>query len=631
MTLIPMARWIVSRRGRSCRAVFCGAILVCACCWLPAGRANETEESTVDEYPISQYDRDHWAYEPIVRPEVPTVQDTYWPRTDIDRFVLARLESKSLRPAPPAERSTLIRRLCWDLTGLPPSVDQINQFVNDQRPDAYSRLVDSLLSSPEFGKHWGQSWLDLARYADTDGYEHDKIREHAWKYRDWVIDAINGDLPYDEFVRQQLAGDVSDDGDQATLATAFCLSGPDMPDINSMDERRHVLLNEITSTVASVMLGLQFGCAQCHDHKYDAISQADFYRLRAFFDSSIRLKQNQSVSVLASYDEFPQTHLMIRGDWRRQGPPLAPAFPRVLNAEERLPAVDATPRAELADWLTDRSNPLTSRVFVNRIWQQHFGTGLCSTPSDFGVMGDNPTHPELLDYLADELMRQQWSTKRLHRMIVMSSVYRSSGKRPTADQPRRSWDDAMEADPDNRLLSHFPRRRLDAEALRDGLLAVSDSLNYKSGGPGIRPALPAEMVKTLKSGQWKETPSKTEHDRRSVYIFARRNLRYPFFATFDRPSADQPCARRNQSTTAIQSLMLLNSDLMMKTSDRLAESVAATQFDPKSQIHELYLRLYSREPVAREVTAAIAFLESDATLRDLCRAMLNSNEFLYVD
>ncbi|QEG00293.1 hypothetical protein Mal15_43630 [Stieleria maiorica] len=586
----------------------------------------------VEEEEISDFDRNHWAFQPIVRPALPAVKQIDWPQTAIDRFILARLEKESLDPAPMADRATLIRRLCWDLTGLPPTVDQVQRFVSDPRPGAYARLVDSLLASPEYGKHWGQFWLDLARYADTDGFEHDKIREQAWRYRDWVIDAINRDLPYDTFLRWQLAGDLdSSGGEDATTATAFCLSGPDMPDINSMDQRRHVLLNEITSTVGSVILGLQFGCAQCHDHKYDAISQADFYRLRAFFDSSIRLRQNQSVSVLASYDDSPRTHLMIRGDWRRKGSALNPAFPRIVNEPDATPSSDASPRGELADWITDRSNPLTARVFVNRIWQQHFGTGLVATPSDFGVMGDSPTHPQLLDYLSDELMRSDWSIKRLQRMIVMSGVYRVSGSRPTEGPERGFWDRSLAADPDNRWLSRFPRRRLDAEAIRDGLLAVSGSLNHEMGGPGVRPTLPAEMIKTLKSGQWKVTPSVDDHHRRSIYIFARRNLRYPFFATFDRPTADQPCARRNQSTTAIQSLTLLNSELMVKSSERLASAVSAGDADVNSQIDSLYLRLYSRSPGAAEVKAATAFLAGGASLRDLCRAMLNSNEFLYVD
>lgn len=601
-----------------------------------ASQVSDVSQESINEEPITKWDRDHWAFEPLSRPVVPAVKNSRWPSNDLDRFILARLESEGIAPAQPADRSTLIRRLCWDLTGLPPTSVQVEQFVNDDRPDAYDRLVDSLLASSEYGKRFGQAWLDLARYADTDGYEHDKIRADAWKYRDWVIGALNRDLPYDDFIRWQIAGDQvdpdqTDSVGEAQLATAFCLSGPDMPDINSMDERRHVLLNEITSTVGSVLLGLQFGCAQCHDHKYDPISQADFYRLRAFFDSSIQLKKNQSVSVLTSFKEYPQTHLMIRGDWRRKGPPVEPAFPRVVNAAGKRPAEDASPRLELANWLTDPSNPLTPRVVANRIWQQHFGKGLSASPSDFGVMGDEPTHPELLDYLAGELVRSGWSVKRLHRLIVTSSVYQAASARSSDATLQEQWDHAFEVDPDNELLWRFPRRRLAAESLRDGLLAVSESLNFEMGGPGVRPPLPPEMVKTLKSGQWKESPSPEDHVRQSIYLFARRNLRYPFFATFDRPTADQPCARRNQSTTAIQSLVLLNSELVIRASKQLAARVSKNTSRPPSQIDELYVRLYARHPDAEESAAAIAFLQSGAGLDDLCRAMLNSNEFLYVD
>ncbi|MCO8124474.1 DUF1549 and DUF1553 domain-containing protein [Stieleria sp. TO1_6] len=582
---------------------------------------------------LSAFDRDHWAYEPIQRPPLPATSDAGWSQNPIDRFILAELEDQSLRPTSEADKSTLLRRVCWDLTGLPPSLDQVNRYLADSHPDSYQRLVDSLMASPEYGKHLSQRWLDLARFAETDGFEHDKFRDQAWRYRDWVIRAMNQDFPYDEFVRWQLAGDqIAPDNDDAVLATAFCLSGPDMPDINSMDERRHVLLNEITSTVGSVLLSLQFGCAQCHDHKYDAISQADFYRLRSFFDSSIELVKNRSVNVLASYKEFPRTHLMERGDWRSKGPLVAPAFPRVLNASGQSLPDSVSPRRALAEWLTSPSHPLTARVIVNRIWQHHFGTGLSSTPSDFGVMGDSPSHPQLLDYLATELIQSDWSTKRIHRMIVSSNVYRTRSAPPADDGLRLDWQRAAEVDPENRLLSHFPRQRLDAEAIRDGLYAVSESINGEMEGPGVRPPLPPEMVKTLRTGQWTLTDDTTDYYRRSIYLFARRNLRYPFFATFDRPSADGPCSRRNESTTAVQSLTLLNSDIIMDAARRLATVVTASQADLGDQVNELYLRLYSRPADTAELQAATAFVQSDGiALSDLCRAMLNSNEFLYVD
>jgi hypothetical protein len=257
----------------------------------------------------------------------------------------------------------------------------------------------------------------LARFAETDGFEHDKIRPTAWKYRDWVIGALNEDLPFDRFVSLQLAGDVIRPNDaDASIATAFCLSGPDMPDINSQEERKHVLMNEVTSTVGAVFLSLQIGCAQCHDHKYDAISQADFYRLRAFFDPAVRLDRNKSLTTLDhNADPDAKSHLYHRGDWRRAGPVVQAAFPRIANRAETA-VVDKSPgdrRVELARWLTDPSQPLTSRSIVNRIWQHHFGRGLSSTPSDFGVMGEEPTHPELLDHLASRLIRKGWSLKDL--------------------------------------------------------------------------------------------------------------------------------------------------------------------------------------------------------------------------
>ena len=396
------------------------------------------EVTEIDETPIDAFDRDHWAYRKIDDPAIPTVQRSDWPRTAIDRFILNRIEAESLVPASDADRETLIRRLSFDLTGLPPTPRQLDDYLRDTRPDAYARLVDSLLASPEFGRRWAQYWLDLARFAETDGYEHDKVRPAAWQYRDWVIDAINQDMPYDQFVRWQIAGDVlapQEHRREGEIATAFCLSGPDMPDINSQLERKHVLMNEITSTVGAVFFSLQIGCAQCHDHKYDAISQADFYRLRAFFEPAVRLEKNKSVTTLATaVDASATSHLMIRGDWRRTGPALQAAFPRIADRDESA-VTDVNPgraRAQLARWLTTPDHPLVSRSIVNRVWQHHFGRGLSTTPSDFGVMGDEPSHPELLDFLARRLIDHDWSLKDLHREIVLSSVYRIRSGRPEA-------------------------------------------------------------------------------------------------------------------------------------------------------------------------------------------------------
>ncbi|MCG8651702.1 MAG: DUF1549 and DUF1553 domain-containing protein, partial [Pirellulales bacterium] len=391
----------------------CGVVLA-ALAMAGAVGAEDRADHTLDETPIDPFDRDHWAFQPIADPAIPRIEHKAWPRTPIDRFILKRLEEKSLRPAGRADRHTLVRRLYFDLTGLPPTPEQVQHFIADQRPGAYRRLVDHLLASPEYGRRWAQHWLDLARFAETDGFEHDKIRPAAWRYRDWVIDAFNRDMPYDQFVQWQIAGDQLASGEEAEagrIATAFCLSGPDMPDINSQQERKHVLMNEITSTVGAVFFSLQIGCAQCHDHMYDAISQADFYRLRAFFEPAVLLKKNQSVTTLRSGAEHDaNSHFMIRGDWRRPGAVVAAAFPRIINpaGQEVTAQSPADRRVQLALWLTGPEHPVTSRTIVNRIWQHHFGEGLSRTPSDFGVMGDEPSHPGLLGYLARRLTRHGW-------------------------------------------------------------------------------------------------------------------------------------------------------------------------------------------------------------------------------
>ena len=460
-----------------------------------------------------------------------------------------------------------------------------------------------MLASPQYGRRWGQYWLDLARFAETDGFEHDKMRPTAWQYRDWVIQAFNDDLPYDEFVTLQLAGDVvRPDNPGARIATAFCLSGPDMPDINSQEERKHVLMNEVTSTVSAVFFSLQMGCAQCHDHKYDAISQADFYRLRAFFDPAVKLQRDKSVTTL-DRDADPKlvSHIFDRGDWRRQGASVSAAFPRIANQADTPVDVDdpGERRLELARWLTDPSHPLTARTIANRVWMHHFGRGLSSTPSDFGVMGEEPTHNELLDHLASRLISHQWSLKDLHRQIVLSSVYQTRSM-PAGDADA-NWKRVVEADPENRLLARFPRRRLDAESIRDAMLAASGWLNHETGGPGVSPPLPIEMVSTLKSGQWKTSPREADHYRRSIYIFARRNLRYPLFATFDRPAANCSCAVRQPSTTPVQSLLLLNSKITLVAAKELATAVASECDDLESQdllesqCIKIYRRVFSRQ------------------------------------
>lgn len=634
-----------------------------------AADATKQPSKQSTERPLKPSDRDHWSFKPLSRPVVPLFNDSNWCRTPVDRFILQRLRNHHLQPMPEADRFTLIRRLTFDLTGLPPTSDEITSFVNDESADAYERLVQRLLGSAAYGERWAQHWLDLARFAETDGFEHDKVRPDAWKYRDWVIDALNRDLPYDEFVRLQLAGDeLAADDAWAKNATGFLVCGPDMPDINLTEERRHNFLNDMTGTVGSVFLGLQIGCAQCHDHKFDPVSQLDFYRLRAFFDPIVEFRNRKTVRLFEPARIRPaKSYLMVRGDFRRQGPQVSPGFPRIANPRNDSVPNDSAiegdkipgPRTVLANWLTRPENPLATRIIVNRIWQYHFGNGIFRSPSDVGVMGEWPSHPELLDWLARELPRRNWSLKSLHRLIVSSATYRQASV-PT-DAIRNMLQKSKQHDPDNELLSRFPRRRLDGEAIRDAMLAASHQLSQRRGGPGVRPPLPKELLVTLLKNQWPVTPDKEDHRRRSIYLFVRRNLRFPIFQAFDKPDMNASCPRRNASTIAPQALTLLNSELSLTSARALsAHLIERAGTAPVDQISLGYLSTLARFPSSSEKQIAVRFLTEQAArlradrrqaselavptglpqnsdpfhaaaLTDLCLALFNLNEFVYID
>lgn len=739
------------------RTVCCllGALAVCLAAHVNAlsgEDAKSAPDEIVAEPAISAGDREHWAFRPLRGVEIPAVRATAWPRNEVDRFILAQLEAVDLQPLPPADRLTYLRRVTFDLTGLAPTPDEQAAFQNDMAPDAAGRLVDRLLAAPAYGERWALHWLDLSRFAETDGFEHDLVRPNAWRFRDWVIDALNADLPYDEFVRQQLAGDLLHPTDPlSAVATGWLLCGPDMPDINLQEERRHVVLNEMTATVGSVFLGLQIGCAQCHDHKYDPLSQADFYRLRACFEAA-NIFRDHPIPTVAQQTQFdvlqktrgaasreldqqlasleslakqrlreknpdlqpsdkellealtaderkqhkqlkgqrdqlpklpdlpagrvlkegpPQTcRLAIRGDFRRLGPPLPPGWPRVLQGTDTSthPFPDQNPRVALAEWLTRPDNPLALRVAINRVWQYHFGEGLVRTPSDFGTMGTTPTHPELLDWLAAEFPRNGWSLKWLHKLLVTSATYQQASRPASVDwgadvrqSAQQSWQRSKAQDPHNKLWSRMNRLRLEGEAIRDALLGSSGQLNFNNFGPGIRPNLPAEMVSTLLSNQWPVTPDKTEHQRRSVYLFVRRNLRYPLFDAFDRPDTNASCPRRNRSTIAPQALILLNSEVSLEAARNLCDALLRQHPNSREQqIEGCYRQTLGRPPTAEELGIALDFLDQEtrrlieaarptaelaiphslptnitpaaaAALTDFCLAIFNTNEFVYID
>lgn len=567
------------------RGVIARVLLWAGFAWhlpLHAAAIRATDDPVRDERPVTDEDRRHWAWQPL----------------QIRKG--ATLDSLAGPAMKQAEKAVLIRRVCFDLTGLPPrDVD----LTKD-----YETLVDALLASPAYGEHWAQGWLDLARFAETDGFEYDADRARAWQYRDWVVAALNRDLPWDEFVRQQIAGDLLPGGE--SVATGFLMAAPDMPDLNNQDERRHVLLNDITGTVGTMGLGMTLGCAQCHDHPYDPVSQADFYRLRAFFDNLILPKERKQIGPEARVFTagVPVSRVFIRGDFRRPGPAVPPAYPRFLGTTPQ-----GADRAALARWLTDEGNVMFLRATANRLWQQHFGRPLSEVPGDLGLQGKPPENPALLDWLAAELPRQGWSLKRLHKVIVMSKTYRQAGLAP---------------------------RRLTGEMLRDAMLSVSGRLNPKAGGPGVRLPLPAEVSGTLIKKQGDAHPDPAEHDRRSLYVFARRNLRLPMFELFDRPDAQSACARRNESTTAPQALMLINSGFAQDCARSLAASLMEQHgSETRALITAATRRCLGRLPSEHELASGARFLELqnaraggfNAALADYCLALMNSNEFVFVD
>jgi len=694
-------------------------------------------------------DRALWSFKPVRLPNIPA-RDTHgtesrsdWARNPIDRFILKSLIEKGLTPASEADRETLIRRATFDLTGLPPTIEEINAFVADDAPDAYERQIDRLLASPAYGQRWGRHWLDLVRYAESDGFRQDAFRPNAWRYRDYVVRAFNIDKPYDRFLSEQLAGDELDPDDpELRVAAGYLRQGT--YEYNQRDVRGQWadILNDITDVTGEVFLGLSIGCARCHDHKFDPILQKDYYRLQAFFtpllprddltlaparqcaeyqakreaweraatdilrqiDAIERpYRDKGTVSAIAKFPEdikailsrpdserslverqlgalafrqityeHEQVPSLLKGevkrlwdelhkalksyDAMRPDPPatvltatdLGPVSPPTLVPGTRKnepiepgflslldpgPArIDSSPaalrstgrRLALARWLSRSDNPLSTRVIVNRVWQYHFGRGLAGTSSDFGRMGEPPSHPELLDWLAVELVAKGWQLKPLHRLIMTSSAYRQ-----TSERNPRDLDLGRRIDPENRLLWKRAVARLDAEEIRDAMLAVSGELDPAIAGPSVRASLP----------------------RRTVLTQVVRNARDLFLEAFDAPDGNSTMPRRNTTTAATQALLLINGEWTLARAKAVAarlERLEPSSTDDRDRIVLAYRLVFGRRPEPDEITDGLSFVERQTSrvapaatrstlkanheaLVDFCHVLLNSNEFLYVD
>ncbi|HTU22702.1 MAG TPA: PSD1 and planctomycete cytochrome C domain-containing protein [Gemmataceae bacterium] len=560
----------------------------------------------------------HWAFQAVKRPALPMVKDRSWMRNALDAFVLARLEKEEVAPAPEADRPMLLRRLSLDLLGLPPSPEEIADFEDDRSSDAYEKVVDRLLASPHYGERWGRHWLDLARYADSDGYEKDTGRPGAWRYRHWVLDALNRNLPYDQFVIEQLAGDLLPGATtEQRVATGFHRNTLTNKEggVDKEQFRVEAVIDRVNTT-ARALLGVTLGCAQCHDHKYDPFSQREYYRFFAFFNSDKEVDIPASLpgrgttptkAPVLALGPPRRTHILIRGDFLRKGIEVHPDTPSVLPLLQ--PQRVKTPtRLDLARWIARRDNPLTARVLVNWVWHKYFGRGIVPTLEDFGTQGERPSHPQLLDYLADDFMRRGWSLKTLHKTIVMSATYRQSS-RVTRELRRR--------DPLNVLLARQTRLRLEAEVVRDVTLAASGLLTRTIGGPSVRPPQPPGISELTyaHSARWIESKGADRY-RRGLYIWFQRTSPYPMLMVFDAPDSNVCCVRRERSNTPLQALTLLNDTVFVECARALGQRLTAREGDTEERIRYAFRLCLTREPTDSERSRLVRLFEE---LRIECR------------
>ena len=679
----------------------------------------------------------HWAFEPIPKIKPPQIEVTS--NHPIDRFIEARLKENNVQPAPPAKREVLIRRLYFDLTGLPPSPEEVERFLADHSEGAYEKLVDQLLASPHYGERWARHWLDVVRYAETNSFERDGTKPNAWKYRDYVIKSFNDDKPYDQFLKEQLAGDVLENRNRETIiASGFYRLGiwddePADPKLARFDE-----LDSILTTIGQGVLGLTINCARCHEHKIDPIPHADYYRMLSFLDEltpygtrgdqrtnnqsdvsppeliaryskiDSELKQIQeqmrqieqqgivkmpaadqrasetrkrkkvldeklqqyldkkqwqlylplkqrrkqlveqrkklpareTVLSVAKFSLNPApTHVLQRGNPHVPGEVVSPGFPELFGvADPKLPAKDASGklvsrRIALANWITSSNNQLTARVMANRIWQHHFARGIVRSPNNFGLLGTPPTHPDLLNWLADDFKQNGWKIKRLHRLIVTSNAYKRSSI---------AVQESLEKDPNNDLFWRFNLRRLSAEEVRDSVLATSGVLNRSMYGPSIYPDVSKEVLSTQsRPGEGWGKSSEQERNRRSIYIFIKRSLILPELSNFDFPDTDTTCEARFTTIQPAQALGMINGHFLNQQAEVLAARLRKeVKNDVTKQVNRGLYLVFCRKPSETEVTDGLKLIQNmqqkyqlseEESLKLFCLYALNLNEFMFVD
>ncbi len=630
--------------------------------WVLSG-SNWPEQRKLDLFEKStevRGGRDWWSLLPVQKVTPPEVELAAQVGNSIDNFILVKLKAADLEPAPLENKRRLIRRIYFDLIGLPPSFEKIEAFVEDERPEAWERVVDELLASPQFGERWARHWLDLVRFAETCGYERDQEKPFAWRYRDWVVDSINNDMPYDRFVLEQLAGDeLPDRTERSVIATGMLRLGTWNDEPNDPHDYKYERLEDLVHVTSSAFLGLTVKCARCHDHKFDPIPQVDYHRMAALFwpgpinPRDSKLLGGPTAQELGYANVFGWTdltakpspfHLLKQGDRHSPAEVVEAGVlsaVRVLDKPFDPPPTDSKStrrRLQFARWVIDPQNPLTARVLVNRLWQHHFGAGLVRTPNNFGFRGALPTHPQLLDWLASELVQGGWKTKRIHKLMFMSRLYQQSSLHPR-------FEEYQQIDAANQLWWRAERVRLDAEALRDAMLFVTGELDSTQGGPSFRPTMDEGALVGLsrKEAAWQASPLE-QQKRRSLYMFSKRSLLLPMMTTFNFSDTISPCGQRDVTIAPTQALALMNNSFAHDRSMTLAKRVTAEEkIDLSKQVQQVWRFALSRVARPEEVQLALDHLAQQRdrfvgetspellALASLCHVVLNSNEFIFVD